>query len=157
MNLLLALKFWREVVIAVLAILVIVVLSLYASRGAAIKQIKTDHELELTTLKANYVETARDIERKAYEQTIQAVNDAKVREQVIIADAASAHDAVISLSDTIDKLSANAAADANFRIEYSRTTGNLLKECSSQYIGMAETADRIANDLRAIQQASKRK
>ena len=157
MNLLLALKFWREIAIAALAILVIVILSLYASRGTAIKQIKTDHELELTALKANYVETARDIERKAYEQTIQAVNEAKKREQIIIADAASARDAVISLSDTIDKLSANATADANFRVEYSRTTGNLLKECSAQYIGMAETADRISNSLRAIEQANKRK
>ena len=157
MNLLLALKFWREIAIAALAILVIVILSLYANRGTAIKQIKTDHELELTALKANYVETARDIERKAYEQTIQAVNEAKKREQIIIADAASARDAVISLSDTIDKLSANAAADANFRIEYSRTTGNLLKECSNQYIEMAETTDRINNSLRAIEQANKRK
>lgn len=157
MNLLLALKFWREIAIAVLAILVIVILSLYASRGTAIKQIKTDHELELTTLKANYVETARDIERKAYEQTIQAVNDAKVREQTIITDAASARDAVTSLSDTIDKLSTNATADANFRIEYSRTTGNLLVQCSERYSGLAAATDRISNDLRTIQEANKRK
>ncbi|AAZ18886.1 hypothetical protein Psyc_1033 [Psychrobacter arcticus 273-4] len=156
MNLILLLKFWREIAITVLIIALLAVWSLYASRGDAIKQIKTDHELQLTTLKANYVETARQIERQAYEQTIQAANDAKAREQVIIADAASARDAVASLSDTIDKLSANAAADANFRIEYSRTTGNLLKECSGQYISMAETADRIANDLRAIQSANKR-
>ncbi|MDN5567043.1 MAG: hypothetical protein L0G25_09565 [Psychrobacter sp.] len=157
MNIILLLKFWREISIAVLLILAVAIFSLYANRGDAIKQIKTDHELQIAILKANYVETALKIERQAYEQTIQAINDAKAREQVIIADAAIARDAVISLSDTIDKLSTNAAADTNFRIEYSRTTGNLLKECSSQYIGMAETADRISNSLRAIEQANKRK
>ncbi len=156
MNLLLALKFWREIAIAVLTILVIVILSLYASRGTAIKQIKTDHELELTTLKANYVETARDIERKAYEQTIQAVNDAKVREQIIIADAASARDAVTSLSDTIDKLSANATADA-FRVKYTDTIGQSLKDCSSSITDLARQADGYTNDIRLLQQANKRK
>lgn len=156
MNLILLLKFWREIAIIVLTIMAITLWSLYVSRGDAIKRIKTDHELQLTTLKANYIETARQVERQAYEQTIQAANDAKAREQIIIADAASARDAVASLSDTIDTLSANAAADANFRIEYSRTTGNLLKECSGQYSSMAETADRVANDLRAIQSANKR-
>ncbi len=157
MSLLLALKFWREIAIAVLAILVIVILSLYASRGAAIKQIKTDHELELTTLKANYVETARDIERKAYEQTIQAVNEAKKREQIIIADAANTTAVNERLSQTIDRLSITAATDAAFRVKYTDTIGQSLKDCSSSITDLARQADGYTNDIRLLQQANKRK
>ncbi|KAA0915827.1 hypothetical protein [Psychrobacter sp. ANT_WB68] len=157
MNLILLARYWKYIVIGVLSMLLVFTAYLLRQSHSTIALMKSDHELQLTTLKASYVETARDIERQAYEQTIQAVNEAKKREQVIIADAASARDSVASLSKTIDKLSDTAAADANFRIEYSRTTGNLLKECSTQYIGMAETADRISNSLRAIEQANKRK
>lgn len=155
MNLILLARYWKYIIIGVLAMLLVFTAYLLRQSHNTIALMKSDHELQLTTLKANYVETARAIERQSYEKTIQAVNDAKKREQVIIADAANARGAVASLSNTIDTLSANAAADANFRIEYSRTTGNLLKECSGEYISMAETADRIANDLRAIQQSRK--
>ena len=157
MNLILLARYWKYIVIGVLAMLLVFTAYLLRQSHNTLELMKSDHELQLTTLKANYVETARDIERQAYEQTIQAVNDAKKREQVIIADAASARDAVNGLSATIDTLAANAAADANFRIEYSRTTGNLLKECSSQYIEMAAITDRLNNSLRAIEQANKRK
>lgn len=157
MNLILLARYWKYIVIGVLAMLLVFTAYLLRQSHNTIAMMKSDHELQLTTLKANYVETARDIERQAYEQTIQAVNEAKKREQVIIADAASARNAVSGLSATIDTLAGNAAADANFRIEYSRTTGNLLKECSSQYIEMAEITDRLDNSLRAIEQANKRK
>ena len=157
MNPILLARYWKYIVIGVLAMLLVFTAYLLRQSHTTIALMKSDHELQLTTLKASYVETARDIERRSYEKTIQAVNDAKKREQVIIADAASARDAVASLSDTIDTLSANAAADANFRIEYSRTTGNLLKECSGEYIEMAAITDRLNNSLRAIEQANKRK
>lgn len=157
MNLILLARYWKYIVIGVLAMLLVFTAYLLRQSHSTMALMKSDHELQLTTLKASYVETARDIERQAYEQTIQAVNEAKKREQVIIADAASARDAVTSLSDTIDTLSATAAADANFRVEYSRTTGNLLKECSTQYIEMAAITDRLDNSLRAIEQANKRK
>lgn len=157
MNLILLARYWKYIVIGVLAMLLVLTAYLLRQSHTTIALMKSDHELQLTKLKASYVETARDIERQSYEKTIQAVNEAKKREQVIIADAASARDAVNGLSGTIDTLAANAAADANFRIEYSRTTGNLLKECSSQYIEMAAITDRLNNSLRAIEQASKRK
>lgn len=157
MNLILLARYWKYIVIGILALLLVFTAYLLRQSHNTIALMKSNHELQLTKLKARDIETARDIERQSYEKTIQAVNEAKKREQVIIADAANARDAVASLSDTIDTLSANAAADANFRIEYSRTTGNLLKECASQYIEMAEITDRLNNSLRAIEQANKRK
>lgn len=121
-----------------------------SDKAQQIEQIKTEHALELTTLRAEYQTQARKLEQQQYDQTITAINEAKKREQVLIADAARARDAVSSLSDTIETLSNTAASDAKFRDEYARTTGKLLVECGAEYSKMAETADRIANDLRAI-------
>lgn len=156
MSIVLLVKFWREVLIFVLAGMLCLAAVFYDKQAGKIAQLKTSYQLEVTSQRAEYEARARQIESHSYEQTIKAVNEAKAREQVIINDAASARDAVSSLSATIDALAANATTDANFRNEYTRTTGNLLKTCSNEYIGMAKTADRIANDLRLIQQASKR-
>ena len=155
MSIVLLVKFWREVLIFVLAGMLCLAAVFYDKQAGKIDQLKTSYQLEVTSQRAEYEARARQIESHNYEQTIKAVNEAKAREQVIINDAASARDAVSSLSATIDALAANATTDANFRNEYTRTTGNLLKTCSNEYIGMAKTADRIANDLRLIQQASK--
>lgn len=157
MSLLLALRFWREIAIAVLAILVIVILSLYASRGTAIKQIKTDHELELTTLKTNYVETARDIERQSYEKTIQAVNDAKKREQMLVNNIASANAVVASMSNTVTEVSAAAKLNAELGDRYIDTSRRIITECTSEYSKMGAIAQKLSNDVRLLADANKRK
>jgi len=149
-------RFKEYLVIAIMAALLFFAVSSCSSKERDIKQIKTEHELQLTTLKANYVETARNIERQAYEQTIQAVNDAKKREQVIIADAADARDSVDSLSATIDTLAANAATDADFRIKYTDTVGQSLKECSISITDLARQADGYTNDIRLLQESRRK-
>lgn len=156
MQLILLLRYWHYIAIALLLVTTAIMAGLWHDRGNDIKTIKVSHELQLASLKSDYISRARDIERESYANTIKAINEAKEREQIIISDANTARDAVTSLSNTIDQLSAAAARDASFRIEYSRTTGNLLKECSGSYSSLAETADRLSSDLRAIQQASKR-
>lgn len=148
-------RYWKYSVILILTILLLAAAAGWYNAINKIKLIKSDHALKIASLDLQHANQARAIEQKGIENVVKAINESKEREQVIIADAASARAAVNSLSDTIDKLSATAASDASFRVEYSRTTGNLLKECSGQYIAMAETADRISNDLRAIQQASR--
>lgn len=157
MPIVLLLKYWKLGLASIAVVLLVIVLSANASLRQTIKQLNTEHELALVKMKADYASKTREIERSNYEQVIQAVNDAKEREQIIIADAANARAATVSLSNTIDQLASTAATDAEFRIKYSNTTGQLLKECSGQYSSMATTADRIANDLRAIQEASRRK
>ena len=156
MQLILLLRYWHYIAITLLLVTTAIMAGLWHQRGNDIQVINAKHELQLASLKSDYISRARDIERESYANTIKAVNEAKAREQVIIADAASARDAVASLSNTIDQLSAAAASDANFRVDYARTAGNLLKECSGSYSELAATTDRIANDLRAIQQASRR-
>lgn len=150
-------RFKEYIVIAIMVALLLFAVSSCSSKEREIKQIKTEYELQLTTLKANYVETARNIERQAYEQTIQAVNDAKEREQVIIADAASARDAVTSLSNAVSEISAAAKSDAKLRDRYIDTSSQLLVDCSSRYSEMGAIADRLSNNLRLSQEANRRK
>lgn len=157
MPIMLLVKYWKPLIFGIALAGLILSLNVSASLRQTIKQLNTEHELALVKMKADYASKAREIERSNYEQVIQAVNDAKEREQIIIADAANARAATVSLSNTIDQLASTAVTDAEFRIKYSNTTGQLLKECSGQYSSMATTADRIANDLRAIQEASRRK
>lgn len=156
MELLILLKNWKLITIGILAMLLVGISAAYTARGNQIDTIIADYELKAAQAELEYNKQARAIELQGQTNVINAINEAKAREQVIIADANSARDAVASLSDTIDKLAGNAKTDADFRDRYSATTGDLLKECSGSYIGMAATADRIANDLRLIQQAGKR-
>lgn len=153
--LVLAIRFYREAIIALLIVALAITAVLYEKRGIHIEHIKSEHELEITTLKLDYISKARQIESENYEQVIKAVNESKEREQIIINDAADSRAAVNSLSDTIEKLASTAKTDAEFRDKYANATGNLLKECSGAYSEMAEAADRIANDLRLIQSARK--
>ena len=156
MELLILLKNWKLITIGILAMLLTVFVALWHDRGNQIDAIIADYELKATQAELEYNKQARAIQLQGQTNVINAINEAKKREQVIIADANSARDAVNSLSNTVDELAAAARADAEFRDRYSATAGDLLKECSGQYISMAETADRIANDLRLIQQAGKR-
>lgn len=153
MNLLLALKYIREITIAVLTIAIIALIGLYGQSRADIKQIKTEHALELTTLNADYQTRARKLEQQQYEQTITAINDHKKREAANASAIASANTANERLSQTIDRLAANAETDAAYRTQYAATTGQLLKECSGSITRLAKAADGHVNDIRLLQQA----
>lgn len=153
MNLLLALKYIREITIAVLTIAVIALIGLYGQSRADIKQLKTEHALELTTLRADYEARARKLEQKHYDQAIDAINAATARAKADAANAARARATNERLSQTIDRLAANAAADAEYRIEYAATTGELLKECSGSITKLAAAADGHVNDIKLLQDA----
>lgn len=153
MNLLLALKYIREITITVLTIAVIALIGLYGQSRADIKQLKTEHALEVTTLNADYQTRARKLEQEQYDQTITAINDHKKREAANASAIASANTANERLSQTIDRLAANATTDAQYRIEYAATTGQLLKECSGSITALAKAADGHVNDIRLLQDA----
>ena len=153
MNLLLALKYIREITIAVLTIAVIALIGLYGQSRADIKQLKTEHALELTTLRADYETRSRKLEQEKYDQTITAINDHKKREAANASAIASANTANERLSQTIDRLAANAATDAAYRTQYAATTGQLLKECSGSITELAKAADGHVNDIRLLQDA----
>jgi lipopolysaccharide export LptBFGC system permease protein LptF len=153
MNLLLVLKYIREITIAVLTIAVIALIGLYGQSRADIEQLKTEHALELTTLRADYQTRARKLEQANYEQVITAINDHKARQADDARAIASANTANERLSQTIDRLAANAATDAAYRIEYATTTGELLKDCSGSITKLAAAADGHVNDIKLLQDA----
>lgn len=153
MNLLLALKYIREITIAVLTIAIIALIGLYGQSRADIKQLKTEHALELTTLNADYQTRARKLEQEKYDQTITAINEHKKREAANASAIASANTANERLSQTIDRLAANAETDAAYRTQYAATTGQLLKECSGSITRLAKAADGHVNDIRLLQDA----
>lgn len=148
-----ALNHIREVTIVALTIIVIILIGLYGQSKTAIKQLKTEHALQLTTIRANHLDAQRKLEQASYDQTISAINDAKQREKALVLDAANASAVNERLSQTIDRLAANAATDAHYRIEYAATTGQLLKECSGSITKLAKAADGHVNDIRLLQQA----
>lgn len=171
MNLILALKYLKaliafalshilEMTIVVLTVALIVAISLWSNKAkeadylrAEVEHVKTECALTLTTERANFAERARKLERESYDQTIQAINDHKKREAInasAIADASTANE---RLSQTIDRLAANAATDADFRVKYAATSGELLKECGSSITELAKAADGHVNDIRLLQQA----
>ena len=150
------LKQWKYVLIAALAILLAFCLSIISQKNLEIKQIQTESKLEVTKLKADYVETARQLERKYHEQQIQALEEYKEREKVYLADASNANDAVNRLSDTINTISATAKLDAELRDRYIDTSNNILKECSREYSKMGQIADRLSNEVRLLSESNRR-
>lgn len=153
MNLLLALKYIREITIAALTIAVIALIGLYGQSRADIEHLKTEHALQLTTAKAAYEVQARKLEQQQYDQTITAINDHKKREAANASAIVSANTANERLSQTIDRLAANAETDAAYRAQYAATTGQLLKECSGSITALAKAADGHVNDIRLLQDA----
>ncbi len=124
-----------------------------SKKAEQIKQLKTEHALELTTLNADYQTRARKLEQEQYDQTITAINDHKKREAANASAIASANTANERLSQTIDRLAANAETDATYRAQYAATTGQLLKECSGSITALAAAADGHVNDIRLLQDA----
>ncbi|WP_198332362.1 hypothetical protein [Psychrobacter aquimaris] len=153
MNPLLALKYIREITIAALTIAVIALIGLYGQSRADIEHLKTEHALQLTTAKAAYEVQARKLEQQQYDQTITAINDHKKREAANASAIVSANTANERLSQTIDRLAANAETDAAYRAQYAATTGQLLKECSGSITALAKAADGHVNDIRLLQDA----
>lgn len=124
-----------------------------SEKDKQIKQLKTEHALQLTTAKAAYEVQARKLEQQQYDQTIKAINDHKKREAANASAIASANTANERLSQTIDRLAANAETDAAYRAQYAATTGQLLKECSGSITALAKAADGHVNDIRLLQDA----
>ena len=149
----LALNYIREITIAALTIAVIALIGLYGQSRADIEHLKTEHALQLTTAKAAYEVQARKLEQQQYDQTITAINDHKKREAANASAIASANTANERLSQTIDRLAANAETDASYRAQYAATTGQLLKECSGSITALAKAADGHVNDIRLLQDA----
>lgn len=155
MSAALIVKFIREIVIVGLAALLLLSMFYIYAQSQQKQLITSDYELQITNERLETTEQIAQMERKHYEQNIKAANEYQEREQVIIADAASARDAVTSLSVTLSEVTAKAATDANFQRDALAVTANSLETCSGRYSELATTTDRLANSLRAAVEANK--
>lgn len=151
--LLLVAKYWRELTIGALLSVSVSAISTCSNIRDGAKHMQTEHALELTTLRADYETRARKLEQEQYDQTITAINAVTARAKADAANAARANATNERLSQTIDRLAANAATDADYRIEYAATTGELLKECSGSITKLAAAADGHVNDIKLLQDA----
>lgn len=141
--LILALRYWREVLIAALFVLFCVASALYVERGHRIKEIKADADAQ-----------AREVERRNYQGVIDAINDAE--QQKIINERAAINASVAndSLRDTIGELREQVATvSTTVRIEYAHSLADVLGECTTEYLKMAKSADGHARDSEMIYNA----
>lgn len=143
----LALQYWKYIVITGLSLLLITSLFYINNLRTDINLLNVKHDLEVSRLKAEYVNTAREIEREAYAQQIKAINEYKQREEVILADVASANESVSRLSSTLNQVSAAAKLDASLRDKYIDTSRGIIEECSVGYRQVGEIAERFNSEL----------
>lgn len=149
------LKYWKYIVITLLSLLLVLSLSYINNLSDDIILLQTKHELELTSLKAEYVNTAREIERKAYAQQIEAINEYKQREEVILASVDSANESVSRLSNTLNQVSSAAKYDASLRDKYIDTSRGIIEECTVGYRQVGEIAERLNSEVKLLRDSRK--
>jgi hypothetical protein len=149
MHLILLAKYWQYIVIAVLSLIIVFMTFMLRDASNTMQLMRVNQDLQLANNIAEQSMLREQMERKHYEQNIEAANEYQEREQVIIADAASARDAVASLPNTLSQVTAKAATDADFQRDALAITSDSLETCSTRYSELATTTDRLANSLRA--------
>lgn len=152
----LILKFWREVVIALLVIALVITAALYVNRGNTIDRVSTQYDLQIAVERAEFEAQARLIEQQNYKGVIDAINAANTREQAIRVDIVNANAANERLHDTIDRIQANTATSAADRAEYTTSVTNLFKQCTNSITELAAIADGHANDVKLLQDARRK-
>ena len=145
-----AMQYWKYITIALLTVMLTVSLLYINKQRTNINLINTKHELEITQMKAEYVDTAREIEREAYAKQIEAINEYKKREEVILASADAANDSVSRLSNTLNQVSSAAKSDASIRDKYIDTSRGIIEECTVGYRQVGEIAERLNSELKLL-------
>lgn len=112
------------------------------------------HKLEMAENAVKASEEYRAKEKSWNQQLQEANNHANDREIKIRDNLASATADNKRLRDTINSISGRLPGDTGDARLKAATTGlELLGECADAYIGMAEAADRHANDARTLSEA----
>ena len=145
-----AMQYWKYITIALLAVMLTTSLLYINKQRTNIDLINTKHELEITQMKAEYVDTAREIEREAYAKQIEAINEYKKREEVILASADAVNDSVSRLSNTLEQVTAAAKSDASIRDKYINTSRGIIEECTVGYRQVGEIAERLNSELKLL-------
>lgn len=153
----LALKFWRECIIVVLAFLLLICLFIQNHQAAEIKDQKQLHadyvaaqELAIAKAKAD---TA--IQEKIWsEKIIKAEQNYNVKIKQIQSDAIAAQSAANSLSKKLNEANKRlSTASRETSNEYCATLGNVFERSIEEYTKMARYADEHAADAERLSNA----
>lgn len=153
----LALKFWRECIIVVLAFLLLICLFIQNHQAAEIKDQKQQHadyvtQQEIATEKAK-VQAAQQ-EKVWAEQITKAEQNYNAKIKQIQSDASAAQSAANSLSKQLASAKQRlSAASRETIIEYTNTSSDILESCITEYRNVAQKADEHAADAERLSEA----
>jgi hypothetical protein len=153
----LIIKFWRESIMALLAILLLACLVGLNAKSNQIDKLKAEHkayvqQYELVIAKAKADAAIK--EKQWANKLTKAEQDYNVKIQQVQHDA----DVARTVADSLSKQLATAkqrlpTATRETIIEYSNTGTDILASCIEEYRTMAEAADRHAADARRLDEA----
>lgn len=153
----LIIKFWRESIMALLAILLLACLVGLNAKSNQIDKLKAGHQAyvqqhELVIAKAKADAAIK--EKQWVDKLTKAEQDYNVKIQQVQHDA----DVARTVADSLSKQLATAkqrlpTATRETIIEYSNTGADILESCIEEYRAVAEVADRHAADARRLNEA----
>lgn len=129
------------------------VAALAFSHFAAFRKGKANVRLEWTASVAAANEEARRMEQARQSRVDEAGRAAATRETRLRADIAGAareRDGLRGDLDAIQRASADSIAAANNAV---RTLGDVLEQCSREYLSVAEAADRATSEVKQLREA----
>lgn len=152
--LLLAIRYWQYIVIAVLAMLVVFMTFMLRESTHTMQSMRITHTLETANNIAEYEMRARQIEQQNYQGVINAINESTERQKQIAINYDNAVVISNSLSDTITNIESSLISDnANARVEYTAAISNISRNCIGEITELARRADQHVSDIRMMQQA----
>ena len=149
----LAVKFWREILIGLLAFLLFICLALLNHKTGQIEKYKqTEIILQAENAKAKALAALK--EKQWSEQQLKAEQNYNAKIKKIKSDANLAQSNADSLSKQLKIASSRlSSATKETIIEYSNTNSNILENCITEYRKMAEKADGHAADAERLIEA----
>lgn len=152
--LLLAIRYWQYVLIAILAMLVVFMTFMLRESTHTMQSMRITHTLETANNIAEYEMRARQIEQQNYQGVINAINESTERQKQIAINYDNAVAVSNSLSDTITNIETSLISDnANARAEYTTAISNISRSCIGEITELARRADQHVSDIRMMQDA----
>lgn len=154
MNLILIMRYWQYIVIAVLTLSLILMIFMLRESTHTMQSMRVTHTLETANNIAEYEMRARQIEQQNYKGVIDAINESTERQKQIASDYDNAIVISNSLSDTITNIEASLISDnANARTQYTTAISNISRNCIGEITELARRADQHVSDIKMMQQA----
>lgn len=153
----LIIKFWRESIIALLAILLLACLVGLSIKSNKIEKLEADHAAYVGNQDKLLLQAKADAaikEKQWADKLTKAEQDYNVKIQQVQHDA----DVARTVADSLSKQLATAkqrlpTATRETIIEYSNTGADILESCIEEYRAVAEAADRHAASQRKLEDA----